>query len=281
MKPNLLVLTDFSPAAERARAYAAALAGVLGAELHLVHVFAPLPISTEAGLVMPVADERAMQESRSALEEVAAALPVPATADLLETDWLSAVQQAIHTYRPALLVAGLTTTHGLLDEWLSNRAIPLAHQVGYPVLLVPEHLSADVLRPPQRIALAIEDRPFVLGPRAAGLAPFLDIVGTEVVTVCVLPWEERAGGWVGAQAAQHCGLTATMPRTGLHKVVNKEPAVGILQAVHELNADMVALLDQGHGWLHRFFSGSVIGQVIPHLHVPLLLLPAHTLPYQA
>lgn len=280
MKPNLLVLTDFSPAAEQARAYAAALAGALGAELHLMHVFAPLPIPTEAGLVMPVADERAMQESRSALEQVAAALPVPATADLLETDWLSAVQQAIHRYHPTLLVAGITSIHGLLEEWLSNRAIPLPHQTGYPVLLVPEHLPPELLRPPRRIALAVEDRPFVLGPRAASLSPALDVLGAEVVTVCVLPWEERAGGWVGAQAAQQCGLTANMPRTGLHKVVHEEPAAGIQQAVQELNADMLALLDQGHGWLHRLFSGSVIEQLVPHMHIPVLLLPAQTLPYQ-
>lgn len=280
MKPNLLVLTDFSPAAERARAYAAALAAALDAELHLVHVFAPLPIPTEAGLVVPVADERAMLESRSTLEQVAAALPVPATAELLETDWLEAVQQALQKYRPILLVAGLTTTHGLLDEWLSNRALPLPHQTGYPVLLVPEHLPNEALQPPKRIALSVEDRPFVLGPKAAALAPFLDTLGTDVVTICVLPWEDRAGGWVGAQAAQQCGLTGRMQRSGLHKVVHEEPAVGIQQAINELNSDMLVLLDQGHGWLHKIFSGSIIGEVLPHMHVPVLLLPARTLPYK-
>lgn len=281
MKPNLLVLTDFSPAAERARTYATLLAQALGAELHLVHVFAPLPIPTEAGIVMPVADERAMQESRSALEQVAAALPVPATADLLETDWMSAVQQSVRTYRPLLLVAGLTSTHGLLDEWLSNRALPLAHQTGYPVLLVPEHLPEEAMHAPKRIALAVEDRPFVLSTKAAALAPFLDVLAAEVVTVCVLPWEDRAGGWIGLQAVQQCGLTSSIPRSGLHKVVNEEPAAGIRQAIREVPTDVVALLDQGHGWLHKLFSGSVIGEVLPHTQVPVLLLPAHTLPFQS
>jgi nucleotide-binding universal stress UspA family protein len=54
MKPNLVVLTDFSTAAERARAYAAALAVPLGAELHLVHAYSALPLSaTEFGVIMP------------------------------------------------------------------------------------------------------------------------------------------------------------------------------------------------------------------------------------
>ncbi|MBJ6111626.1 universal stress protein [Hymenobacter sp. BT523] len=56
MNPNLVVLTDFSRAAERACAYAAVLAAAIDAELHLVHVFLPLPIATEYGQVLPVMD---------------------------------------------------------------------------------------------------------------------------------------------------------------------------------------------------------------------------------
>jgi nucleotide-binding universal stress UspA family protein len=60
----------------------------------------------------------------------------------------------------------------------------------------------------------------------------------------------------------------------LHKVVSGRPASGILQAVDELSADVLVLLDQGHGWLHKAFSGSVIAHVLRHTPVPVLLLSA-------
>ena len=275
MKPCLVVLTDFSPASERARAYAAALAAPLGAELHLVHVFWPVPMALEYGMVLPIMDGAYVRETCRSLEQVAAALPVPATAELLEADWYEAVQQVLEKYRPLLLVAGLTATQSWFEEWLSNRALPLAHQTGYPLLLVPEHLPGAALRPPRRLALAVEDQAFVLAPAAKAVAPLLDGLGTEVVAVCVLPPEDRAGGWAGLRAAQCCGLAAAMPKSGLHKVIGKLPASGILQGATELGADLIALLDQGHGWVHQLLSGSVVGYVLRHAQVPVLLLSAH------
>jgi nucleotide-binding universal stress UspA family protein len=66
MTPNFVVLTDFSPAGARAQAYAAALAAPLGAELHLVHVAAPMPITTvEYGLSLPIMDRGYVQDIRT------------------------------------------------------------------------------------------------------------------------------------------------------------------------------------------------------------------------
>ena len=275
MKPNIVVLTDFSPASERARAYAAVLAAPLGAELHLVHVFLPSPTATEYGMVLPYVDEGYVQETRRSLQRVADAMPVSTTVELIETSWYDAVEQVVHQHRPLLLVAGLTATHGQLDEWLSNRALPLAHRTGFPLLLVPEHLLDAALHLPKRLALAVEDRAFRLAPAATAVAPLLDILGLDIVTVSVLPPEdEPAGGWHGLRAAQRCGLAAAMPASRLHTVIGDLPAAGILQAATELSADMVGLLDLGHGWVHKLFNGSIIDYVLRHAQVPVLLLSA-------
>ena len=275
MKPNIVVLTDFSPASERARAYAAVLAAPLGAELHLVHVFLPTPTATDYGVVLPYMDAGYVQETRRSLQRVAEAMPVPTTAELIETSWYQAVEQAVHQHQPLLLVAGLTATHGQLDEWLSNRALPLAHRTGYPLLLVPEHLPDAALHLPERLALAVDDRAFRLAAAATAVAPLLDMLGLDIVTVTVLPPEdEPAGGWHGLRAAQRCGLAAAMPVSRLHTVISDWPASGILQAVAELPADIVGLLDLGHGWVHKLFSGSIIDYVLRQAPVPVLLLSA-------
>ncbi len=271
MTPNIVVLTDFSPATEPARAYAAILAARIGAELHLVQVFA-LPY--EVGIALPDVNARLRQEAHQTLEKAAAYLPVPATTSLIEADWNEAIRQILTKYRPLLLVAGLRATHGRLEKWLSDRTLPLNHGTGSPLLLVPEHLPTAALLPPRRLALAVEDRPFSLPPEATAVAPLLDALGVEIVTVTVLPPEDRECGWNGLRAAHRCGLTATMPHSPLHRVIGEQPATGILKAVRELPADVLVLLDPGHGWLNKLFHGSVIDQVLGNTPVPVLLLAA-------
>ncbi|MBF9142875.1 universal stress protein [Hymenobacter properus] len=274
MSHNIVVLTDFSLAAERARAYAAVLAAPLQADLHLVHVYSPTPITTEYGLVLPVMDPQYAPETQRSLQQVAKSLPVAATAEVLEADWPGAIGEALDKYRPLLVVAGLTETEGWFSEWFSNRSRPLAAQTGYPLLLVPEHLPDAALRLPQRLLLAIEDRPFQLEPPAQAVAALLDVLALDIVAVTVLPPEENTGGWEGLRAAQKSGLAACMPRCGLHKVQSELPASGVLEAVSDLHADVLALLDQGHGWVHKLFRGSVIDHVLRHSRVPVLLLAA-------
>jgi len=269
MKPSIVVLTDSSPAAGQARAYAAVLAAPLGAAVHLVHVYPTPPMTSRVALVMHTTRARYVRQERRALEQLAADYPVPATADTLEAGWDEAVQQALDKYRPLLLVAGLTATHGPFDEWLSNRTLLLARETGCPLLLVPAHLSAAALHPPRRLVLAVEDRPFVLAPEAKAIAALFDALTIEIVTVTVGP-----GGEEGLWAAQHSGLAATMLRSPLHRVVGPEPAPGILQAVQELSADVVALVDVGHGWVHKLLIDSVIEQVLRATPVPVLLLSA-------
>jgi nucleotide-binding universal stress UspA family protein len=272
MKPNLLVLTDFSPAAERARAYAAVLAASLGAEVQLLHVYPPLLPLTRVGQVMHATNAHYVRRQRHALDATAAALPVPATAATIEMDWDEAVREALEVHQPLLLIAGLTATDGKLDEWFSNRCLPLAHQTGYPLLLVPEHLPNAALHPPRCLALAVRDQPFTLTPAAAALAPVLVALGTAVVPVLVVPLGQGHAGRRALQAWQDSGLLGSAPRTSLHRVEREEPAAGIRHAVTTLSADVLALLDPGHGWVTKLFGGSVIDEVLRHTQVPVLLL---------
>ncbi|MBC7447562.1 MAG: universal stress protein [Hymenobacteraceae bacterium] len=174
----------------------------------------------------------------------------------------------------ALVVTGLTATDEQLDEWLSNRTLPLARQMGYP-LLVPAHLPDTAIQPPRRLALAVEDRAFRLAPNATAVAPLLDALGTEIVTVVVLPSDNWTGGHTGLSVARACGLAASMPHSPLHKVGGEQPAPGILHAVDALAADVLAVLDRGHDWVDRLFIDSTTDQILRQKQTPVLLLAAH------
>ena len=276
MKPSIVVLTNSSAAANQARAYAAVLAAPLGAEVHLVHVYPSPPMTSRVAAIMEATQKRYIRQDRRALEQLAADYPVPATADTLEGTWDDAVRQALDKYRPLLLIAGLTATDGQFDEWLSNRTLPLARETGYPLLLVPEALPATALHPPRRLVLAMEDRPFVLAPETTALAALFDALAIDIIPVTVAPEAGGKSGQEGVRAAQQSGLAATMPHCQLHQVLGSEPAPAILRAVRELSADMVALVDVGHGWIHKLLIDSVIEQVLRETTVPVLLLSAPT-----
>jgi nucleotide-binding universal stress UspA family protein len=275
MQPSLVVLTDFSPAGDRACAYAAALATALGAALHLVHVFSLPFTSPRMAVAMHEAIAEHVQEDSQLLQQKARELPLPATTQVIEADWTDAVAQVLADYHPLLLVVGLTATDGPLHEWLSNRPLPLVHQTGYPLLLVPENLPLAALHPPRRLLLAVEDRPFQLSPEGQLLGPQFDKLGCQAFVTTVLPPDAPTDGQAGLRAARQCGLASALAQAELRKVVDAKPAAGIWQAADELEADLVVLLDQGHGWAHKVFSGSVIADVIRYSQVPVLLLAAH------
>ena len=121
------------------------------------------------------------------------------------------------------------------------------------------------------MALAVDDRPFTLALETKAIATLFDALATEIVTVTLV----LAAGWNGSGqghlAAQKSGLAAMMPRSQLHQMVGPEPAPSILQAVQSLSADLLALLDIGHGWVHKLVIDSVINQVLRATPVPVLL----------
>ena len=76
----------------------------------------------------------------------------------------------------------------------------------------------------------------------------------------------------GLTAAQECGLTPALSGARLHRVTAEEPAEGLRQAVEELSADVLVLLDPGHGWVSKLLGDGVIDEVLRHTQVPVLLL---------
>jgi nucleotide-binding universal stress UspA family protein len=243
--------------------------------VHLVHVFSLPFTSPRMAVVMRATNAEHVSKDSQLLQQMASALPLPATTQVIEADWADAVAQVVAEYHPLLLVAGLTATDGPFSEWQSNRPLPLAHQTGYPLLLVPENLPLAALHSPRRLLLAVEDRPFQLSPEAQLLGPQFDMLGCQMFVTTVLPSDAPTDGQVGLRAAQKCGLGAALAQAELRKVTDARPASGIWQAADELEADLVVLLDQGHGWAHKLFSGSVIADVIRYSQVPVLLLAAH------
>lgn len=145
---NIIVPTDFSETANNAYRYALDLAGFLGANVRLVHVYQPKSDMSGARLMNGVSEElhykQELLESLSHSEKVLVAGPrnKPATQVQPEmingfvADELCALSRRKDT---DLIVMGTTGEAKLLERWLGSISTEVARKASCPVILVPRH----------------------------------------------------------------------------------------------------------------------------------------------
>ena len=139
MLPKLiLVPTDFSPHAEQALDYACALAGKLGATVHLVHAVASPPSALQVALTEGSL-ENLVTEHRDALEKLAesrrgAASFGPSTVEVGDPrDTIVATAQAIGA---DLIIMGTHGRRGLSRVVMGSVAEDVMRHAPCPVLTV-------------------------------------------------------------------------------------------------------------------------------------------------
>jgi nucleotide-binding universal stress UspA family protein len=146
MTPNIhsiLVPTDFSVASDRAVDYARALAGRLGASVHLVHVLDRL-LTPEIAWAGPAAaaaaiHERRYQEGRLMLTVVAETLEeadVPTTSEVRSGTPAAEIIQAAVDYGADLIVMATHGRTGLSHLVLGSVAEHVIRHARCPVLAV-------------------------------------------------------------------------------------------------------------------------------------------------
>lgn len=145
--PNhyVLVGVDFSPGAERALAQAAQLAERLGAELHVIHVFAPLSVASAHDASSDYRDvDVRIEEERQHRRERCAALcakvvgsRVHMTISVVSGMPFDALMNAIAQLQPELVVVGSHGHGGLLQKLLGSVSASLCRHSPVPVLVVP------------------------------------------------------------------------------------------------------------------------------------------------
>ena len=139
---NILVPTDLHDHADRVLAYAAALAGPLGAKIHVVHAFAPPLLGAEVPVALSedTLDELTARD-RGRLDELATRCIAPALLGsvLLELgDPRSVIGAAAQHVGADLIVMGTHGRRGLSRLVLGSVAESVARAASCPVLLFRE-----------------------------------------------------------------------------------------------------------------------------------------------
>ncbi|QNE38571.1 universal stress protein [Hymenobacter sp. NBH84] len=267
---HLLVLTDFSPAADHALAYADALAVQLRATLVLLHVQRTSLFDPEAltGSLSPLSEG----EIATALLQRRDKLSVPVITEATVARVAEAADAGVRRYQPALLLLGRpAATKGSPEVVAQTTALKLLGHLPCPLLVVPE--SAPIPMPPQCVAIAADNQPFSLLPQANDMVAWLHQLPSRFTILHVAEPEDNDSTAVACQHVLDSGLLPTDSRPHHHGVRHLSIADGVAQGAKEIEADLLVAQVHRHTWLGDLFHHSVTARLVQRATLPVLLLP--------
>ncbi|MBC6988656.1 universal stress protein [Hymenobacter sp. BT491] len=271
MAPSLLVLTDFSAAADHALAYAAALATATQGQLVLLHGRRHSMLDAEAftdrlqhlseGEIAAALAERAQRQSVPTIVE-AAGDRVPA-----------AVTDAVRRHGSWLVVLGKPDTESVPDALVSSTSLELLRAASCPLLVVPV-VAKHTAVPPQHILLAADDMPLHMAPGTVeAFRKFLETSPVRFTLTHVVEPEDNDSCATALQQLQASGLTEADQLVRTHGVRSLRPAEGIQQAAADTHADLLVLLARPHSFWGKLFHKSVTADAVRRSRIPVLVLP--------
>jgi nucleotide-binding universal stress UspA family protein len=280
MPPFVLVLSDLSDMSRQVAQMAALVSAPLQARLVLLHL-CPTPVLAPELAGIPLTRPTTEQgEAATALQALTQGLPPGAQEPeiLVSVKALpEAVADAVRRYQPLLLVMGLSAEPTLLDQLLRNQALPVLRATGLPLLLVPANTAPE---PPRRVAIAVDAQVFLVNAASRALAP-LFYLWPATYTVVHVAAEGEQQAFPGQRAlanVRSSKLLADQPLE-LYEEQQVSAAAGVLQALDDIQADLLVLPVREHSFLSRLFHHSVTTQVLRGSRVPVLLLPAAAPPH--
>lgn len=272
MAAPFLVLTDFTPAADQALQYAAALAATVQAPLVLLHIRRETLLDPDAfnGSVRHLSEG----EVAAALQERVIPLGVAAVVESAVDEVEDAVTEAVRRHAPSLVVLGKPTTDTTPDELVSTTSLKLLRATRTPLLVIPLGSSKATV-PPQRITVAADDNPLHLQQQSAEIRALLAQLKPHLTVAHVAEPEDDDTCCSALDAVTTSGLMSGLEtRIHTHGVRHRQVPQGILQAAAETHADLLVLVARRRSFLGQLFNRSVTAQVVLHGHLPMLLLPA-------
>lgn len=272
MNFTFVVLTTFYPAAQRAMHYAEVLACVLGSRLVLLHVnraslYDPYMF---AGEVWRQQELTLHSQTGTQLQQLAKQRRVPATVEMM-TDLLPTVAQDIaQRYPTALFVVGIPDTKTTSLERLSTTVLDLLRAVQLPVLVVPR--GTNPAARPRRVVIGADQEAFTL-PHAEAANSLLRGLSAELTVAHTSTVEDDLGCALALRAVEGSGLTAGLPAVDLRGYLHPSPAAGLLEAVKDVDGELLVVLARSRSYFGELFHRSVTAQVLSHCPVPVLVLP--------
>jgi nucleotide-binding universal stress UspA family protein len=283
---RILVATDFSPHAERALAWGAALAKRFNAELELVtSVFVvPLAAGPHTYGIPPEYLRNVREQADRHLDELAARFArdgIRVECTVLHEDPSSGICARAAETKADLVAIGTRGRGGLSHVLLGSVAERTARLASCPVLVV--HAASPQPRPLRKLLVP---RDYSAAAFAAlGLARALLEPGGELLLLHAIapvlsagaperPLEDpRAEQWARAEFEKLRGsLAGTKARLELRYGA---PDAAVLEAAAEVSADAIVMGTRGRSGIAHLLLGSVAERVLRRALAPVFVTQPH------
>ena len=262
---TIIVPTDFSPAAERATAYAAQLAKKVDASVLLLHAYQlPVPMTEYPVLLVNAEDLRKVTEdslNRAREEAQRAAADVRFETESRLGDAVTEIEDVCKERNPVAVIVGVKQASGFDRMLFGDTTLSLVKHCTSPVIAVPETTTVGV---PTNIVLAtdllnVDDIP------AANIAAITNVLGANLHVVHVeqtestLFPEDLMNAFAGVNASYH-------------PIKEDDVTEGLKRYVEQNNIDLVLVLPHKHNLYERlFFKGHTKG-ILHAMPVPVMSL---------
>jgi nucleotide-binding universal stress UspA family protein len=283
---RILVATDFSPHAERALAWGAALAKRFNSELELVtSVFVvPLAAGPHTYGIPPEYLRNVREQADRHLDELAARFArdgIRVECTVLHEDPSSGICARAAETKADLVAIGTRGRGGLSHVLLGSVAERTARLAPCPVLVV--HAASPQPRPLRKLLVPMDYSAAALA--ALGLARALLEPGGELLLLHAIapvlsagaperPLEDpRAEQWARAEFEKLRGsLAGTKARLELRYGA---PDAAVLEAAAEVSADAIVMGTRGRSGIAHLLLGSVAERVLRRALAPVFVTQPH------
>jgi nucleotide-binding universal stress UspA family protein len=269
---NILIATDFSPAARCATSYGIRLAAQLNAKVSLASAYETLPIPVTDDPVILTVDDMQDVVMRQLTEEAELfALPGSARIDVYSRkgSTAKAILQVAGDCAADLIITGMKE-HGKEFRRLFGSAVTgLANKTTIPLLVVPEGTRYIA---PTNIVVANDFVPNM----EIGIPPFLRWLAREIKSNLTII---RFLGNRAAEVIEAADYSSNLrPVTGVISPLEELPSNGhaadmLIDYLAEHHSNLLAMPVHHQSLAERWLAGSPSREIIFETRVPFLLLP--------
>lgn len=263
----IIALTDFSPAADNAALYAAALAQKLNTSLWLVHAYTlPVNMNEIPPVVIPL--EELKNNADDGLKRVEGDIKnrfpdLPVKAESRLGDIKSELEDITENVEPFAVVVGTHPISNMEQLLFGSTTFSIIKHSAYPVIAVPHTYHT-----PQFGRAVFATDLHVPAPAASQITRAIQTLGASLEIVHVETKEEKTE----EERESLQNLFSSFPFS-YQCVKNKDVKEGIEQFLAAAPADLLIVVPHKHSWLESFFTTVHTKELVKELPIPVLCIP--------
>lgn len=271
---KILVPTDFSEKANKARDYAIQLAQELDAEIILLNTF-HIPYSGASAGTLVNLDKIALEESENAMKNQLEYLKLNYSnikfKTLCESGLLvDSVKRVGRKEEVDLIVMGTAGASGALENFLGSNTSALIGSISIPIIAVPNKVTISF---PKRIVVANdlmesgEEKLFNV------LKEIAVDTGSSIDFLFVVKEEKQAENKIQRLKSADFDNSFDSQYHPFHFKENESVEDGILEYIENKSFDLLVVVSHQRAFWEDLFHKSVSKSLVKHATIPVLVLP--------